>query len=78
MKNNALMRPRMKSLVLLCSMILAFANLSEGATNVVALTVSDNGKTVAVQVGQQVEIKLKGNPTTGYVWSVAGLISNTV
>lgn len=78
MKNNALMRSQMKSLVLLYSMILAFANLSEGATNVVALTVFDNDKTLAIQIGQRVEITLKGNPTTGYVWSVAGLSSNTV
>lgn len=78
MKNNALMGSRMKSLVLLCSMILAFANLSEGATNVVALTVFDNEKTVPVKLGQPVTITLKGNPTTGYLWAVAGLSSNTV
>jgi len=42
------------------------------------LSTADNGKTVAVKVGQPVAITLKGNPTTGYLWSVAGLSSNTV
>jgi inhibitor of cysteine peptidase len=37
-----------------------------------------NGKTVAAQVGQQIVIKLRGNPTTGYQWSVAKLEGESV
>jgi inhibitor of cysteine peptidase len=51
--------------------------LASGLT-VAALTREDSGKTVAVNVGQSITITLKGNPTTGYLWSVAGLSSNTV
>jgi inhibitor of cysteine peptidase len=43
-------------------------NISEG----------ENAKNISAAVGQQVVITLKGNPTTGYRWSVAGLSSNTV
>ena len=32
-----------------------------------------NGKTVAATIGQQILIRLKGNPTTGYRWDVAKL-----
>ena len=74
----------MKTLILLCSVMLAVVGPTEGAapssdaTNVVSLVASDNGKTVAAQVGQQITITLKGNPTTGYLWSVAGFSSNAV
>ena len=37
-----------------------------------------NGKTVTAQVGQQVLIKLRGNPTTGYQWSVAKIEGEAV
>ncbi|CAD2219770.1 inhibitor of cysteine peptidase [Angomonas deanei] len=34
------------------------------------ITVADQGKTVSVQSGGSVTIKLPGNPTTGYTWAV--------
>jgi inhibitor of cysteine peptidase len=35
------------------------------------LTEADNGKTVTVDVGQEFDVTLKANPTTGYTWAVA-------
>jgi inhibitor of cysteine peptidase len=35
------------------------------------LTEADNGKTVTVDVGQEFDVTLEGNPTTGYTWAVA-------
>jgi inhibitor of cysteine peptidase len=32
---------------------------------------ADNGKTVTVAVGQELEVTLEANPTTGYTWAVA-------
>jgi inhibitor of cysteine peptidase len=52
--------------------------LADTAPSAPALTASDNGKTITAQVGQQITVTLKGNPTTGYLWSVAGVSSNTV
>ena len=37
------------------------------------LTERDNGKTVKVAVGQEIQVQLAGNPTTGYTWSVSGM-----
>ncbi|KAG5478316.1 hypothetical protein CUR178_05031 [Leishmania enriettii] len=38
------------------------------------LTVKDNNKSVPARVGKQIEIHLKGNPTTGYTWTRLGFI----
>lgn len=35
---------------------------------VVRLTNDDNGKTIAVTLGQKIQIQLDSNPTTGYTW----------
>lgn len=34
------------------------------------LTDSDNGKTVSVQVGNLVTVRISENPTTGYRWAI--------
>ncbi|TPP44980.1 Chagasin peptidase inhibitor I42 family protein [Leishmania donovani] len=36
------------------------------------LTIKDNNKCLNVHVGSTIEIHLKGNPTTGYMWTRAG------
>jgi len=38
----------------------------------VTLTEQNNGKTVEVETGQKVVVRLASNPTTGYQWSVQG------
>lgn len=37
----------------------------------VQLTEMDSGETVKLNSGGTMEVKLKGNPTTGYTWTVA-------
>jgi len=37
------------------------------------VTADDNGKSLTVKVGQEVVVLLKGNPTTGYTWLLAGI-----
>lgn len=66
----------MKTLILVFLTMGATVLAHAGET--LAISESDNGKTVTVQVNRRIEISLKGNPTTGYRWSVAGLSSNTV
>jgi len=39
--------------------------------DVVVVTLEDADKTVAVVPGQTLEVKLDGNPSTGYTWTVA-------
>ncbi|MBN1455036.1 MAG: protease inhibitor I42 family protein [Methanomicrobia archaeon] len=34
------------------------------------LTEMDNGKTLTVAVGQELDVMLKANPTTGYTWVI--------
>jgi len=41
------------------------------AGEVMNLTESDSGKTVELKVGDELEIALSANPTTGYTWDVS-------
>ena len=42
----------------------------------ITLTDRDSGKTVGINVGDELEIVLRGNPTTGYLWETDLLDSN--
>jgi inhibitor of cysteine peptidase len=44
---------------------------SDGSSNVIKLTDADNGKSLSAKVGDQIQVILAGNPTTGYAWTVA-------
>ena len=39
---------------------------------------NDSGKKIEILVGDELEVKLPGNPTTGYVWEVNSLDSNVL
>lgn len=45
---------------------------SSPSMSALVLTDADHNKTVEVAAGQTVLIRLQGNPTTGYAWSVVG------
>ena len=40
------------------------------------LSESDSGKVIQIFVGDELEVVLPGNPTTGYVWDVSSLDSH--
>jgi inhibitor of cysteine peptidase len=66
----------------LCVLII-FALTSVSAGNILAaesmkLSENDSGKTVEIKCGNQLEVELPGNPTTGYVWEVSSLNSNVM
>lgn len=42
------------------------------------LSENDSGKTVEIHVGDELEVALPGNPTTGYTWEVSTLDSNVL
>ena len=42
------------------------------------LSENDSGKTVEIGVGDEMEVILPGNPTTGYLWEVSSLDSNVL
>ena len=42
------------------------------------LSENDSGKTVEICVGDELEVVLPGNPTTGYVWEVSSLDSHVL
>jgi predicted secreted protein len=42
------------------------------------LSENDSGKTVEICVGDELEVVLPGNPTTGYVWEVSSPDSNVL
>jgi inhibitor of cysteine peptidase len=42
------------------------------------LSENDTGKTIEVLIGDELEVILPGNPTTGYVWELSSLDSNNL
>lgn len=42
------------------------------------LNETDSGKTVEICVGDELEVVLPGNPTTGYVWELSSLNSTVL
>jgi inhibitor of cysteine peptidase len=41
-----------------------------GSSTVITLTDADNGKSVSAKIGDQIQVLLVGNATTGYAWTV--------
>ncbi len=39
-----------------------------GTTTTIELTEADNGKTIEINLNEQIEVALSSNPTTGYQW----------
>ena len=48
----------------------AFTIFLTGCSGTTSLTGSDNGKTITVHVGDEVDIALDSNPTTGFDWAI--------
>ena len=42
--------------------------VNEASQQTVVVTAADNGATILLRVGQTLQVRLKGNPTTGYRW----------
>jgi len=57
-------------------LILALAAAAWAADRPIHLAEADNGRTNSVNAGGEIEIVLKGNPTTGYSWGVASFSTN--
>lgn len=69
-------------MIQICAFII-FALMLGNAGNTLAgefmkLSENDSGKTVEICVGDEFEVVLPGNPTTGYVWEVRSLDSNVL
>lgn len=62
---------------LISALLLAFFCTGCGTT-VHTLLETDNGKNIRCSSGDIVEIRLPGNPSTGFTWHPAGLPSDTV
>jgi inhibitor of cysteine peptidase len=44
---------------------------ADAATGPMKLTEADNGRTITIKVGDDFQVILGGNPTTGYTWSTS-------
>ena len=66
----------MNTIRALIPLMLAMATVGCGAERSLKLTEADNGRTNLVNTGREIEIALKGNPTTGYSWAVASFTTN--
>ena len=58
-------------LILVMVSILLMVGCADG--NTIALTSSDNGKTIDAVVGDKIEVAIEGNPTTGFSWETEQL-----
>jgi len=47
-------------------------------TNALELSAEHSGRTITVATGQDIVIRLKGNPTTGYSWKVGEITGDTI
>src|SRR5579859_4814832 len=57
----------------ICTLVLAlgvFTLILTSCTGTTSLSGSDNGKTIMVHVGDEIDIALDSNPTTGYDWAI--------
>lgn len=50
--------------------LLSIAMVLTSCTHTKTLSASDNGKSIQVQVGDQIQLQLDANPTTGFDWSI--------
>lgn len=62
----------------LCVIFVVFAWLTAGHVTAgnIRLSEADNGRTNSVKAGEEIEIVLKGNPTTGYEWTLDSSATN--
>ncbi len=63
--------------------IIIFALMLGNLNNTLAgesmkLSENDTGKTVEIAVGDELEVILQGNPTTGYLWEVSSIDSSVL
>ncbi len=52
------------------------ADIQAAPKKLVKITEQDAGTTVEMRAGELLEVTLKGNPTTGYMWDVASVDPN--
>ncbi|MCD6594415.1 protease inhibitor I42 family protein [bacterium] len=64
----------MKIYPIICLFLILLAVLGgcKSSSKYVVLDGSKNGQTIKLQKGQFLVVKLKGNPTTGYIWEQSG------
>ncbi len=55
------------------SFIFLIVSFSASPPVSVKLTDNNQGRTVELCIGETLEVELRGNPTTGYVWDIASL-----
>jgi inhibitor of cysteine peptidase len=61
----------MKALMLLTSVLVA-------ASAAVSLDLSANNKSTKVKLGSPIELRLEGNPTTGYSWKLDSITGKSI
>ena len=69
MKNEVVGRQR-RPLFAFAVTLSVLTLLLTSCTGTTSLTGSDNGKTITVHVGDEIDIALDSNPTTGFDWAI--------
>lgn len=64
------------SLVILCGAIAVAPNIKNSKKPILVITVNDQSK-ITVSKGQQFQIELDANPTTGFTWQLSDLYDHT-
>lgn len=61
-----------RTLAFVATGMLAFSLLGCSSAGPVTLTEADDGRTQQLAVGQELQVSLEANPTTGYRWAIDG------
>jgi predicted secreted protein len=71
--DSRLLKPRRMNCGIMCTLSILLLALccSSSAVASIELSEKDCGRTIEASVGGVLDVVLKGNPTTGYVWSRA-------
>jgi inhibitor of cysteine peptidase len=59
-----------KFFVLLASVLLVLTSMTACQPKTRTYSEADNGQSIDLVVGQEILVKLEGNPTTGYTWEL--------
>lgn len=55
---------------ILAGVVVGMVSCDKQPAKTITLTDQDNGKTITLEAGQVLVIRLQSNPTTGYVWEL--------
>lgn len=77
-KANSYRQKSVIALVLGIFVSMCFFSCDSGQGKTVKLTNADNGRSIELNIDDELIVRLRGNPTTGYNWYIASEVENVL